>query len=89
MAKWKYQYNGNTIEVKNGFTTELIVNGQQQDKFKGIAITSDFLNLRGKLESGEEITASLGGKQIRTQCFYILMVICKPLFERGFCFTTI
>jgi len=63
---WIYQYNGNTIEVKNGWTTELLVNGQQQDRFKGIAIASE-LNLRGKLESGEEIWASFGGK-IAVQC---------------------
>jgi len=64
---WTYQYNGNIIEVKNGWTTELLVNGQQQDKFTGIAITSE-LNLKGKLESGEEVKASLGGNKMVTQC---------------------
>ncbi|MCL2674688.1 MAG: hypothetical protein FWE92_05080 [Defluviitaleaceae bacterium] len=68
MAKtWTYEYEGNIIEVKNGWTTELIVNGKQQDKFTGIAIT-DALNLRGKLPNGEEIKVTLGGGKIITQC---------------------
>ena len=68
MAKtWTYEYDGNTIEVKNGWTTELIINGTQQDKFKGLAIT-DELNLHGKLPNGEEVKATLGGGKLITQC---------------------
>jgi len=57
---WTYQYGGNTIIVKNTWFggCELIVNGQLQDKKTGVTDSDD---LRGKLNNGEEIKASLGG----------------------------
>jgi len=60
MAKtWTYQYNGSTIEVKNSMTlAELYVNGELQDNQKGLDFSG---RLTGKLKSGEEIKASLGG----------------------------
>jgi hypothetical protein len=79
MAKtWTYVYNENKIEVKNGWTTELLVNGQQQDGFKGIAITNEF-NLKGRLDSGEEISAALRGKEMTIECqLYIDGELQKP-----------
>jgi len=60
MAKtWTYQYSGNTIEVKNTLTmAELFVNGKLQDKHTGLDFSG---KLTGKLNSGEEIKAALGG----------------------------
>ena len=66
MAKaWTYRYNGNTIEVRNSIAgEELFVNGKLQDKKTGLKLSSD---LKGKLDSGEEIKASLGGA-VKMQC---------------------
>jgi len=60
MAKtWTYKYGDNTIEVVNRASgEELRVNGELQDKQTGI---SDRSKLWGKLPTGEEIKASLGG----------------------------
>lgn len=57
---WTYQYGKNTIIVNNSWFggCELYVNGQLQDKKTGTTLTD---NLQGKLETGEEIKASLGG----------------------------
>ena len=57
---WTHKYNESTIVVNNSWFggCELWVDGQLQDKKTGVTDESD---LRGKLESGEEIKASLGG----------------------------
>jgi len=56
---WTYHYNGSTIEVKNSLTlAELYVNGKLQDNHNGLSFSG---KLTGRLESGEEIKASLGG----------------------------
>ena len=57
--KWIYKYGENTIIVVNRISGEtLIVNGEIQDQKKGIKFKSE---LRGKLSSGEEIKATIGG----------------------------
>lgn len=55
---WTYKYGQNTIVVKNEKATELYVNGELQDRKTGLSLKA---NLNGKLQSGEEIKASLGG----------------------------
>ena len=63
--KWIYQYDNNTILVENKVSGEtLTVNGEVQDKKTGIAFRSE---LRGRLPSGEEIKATLGGN-LTVQC---------------------
>lgn len=57
-AQWTYQYNDNTIVVKNDGVIELLVNGQIQDKKEGIKLSSE---LSGRLATGEEIKVSIGG----------------------------
>lgn len=56
--QWTYQYNDNTIIVRNDTAIELIVNGQVQDKKDGIKFSAE---LSGRLGTGEEIKVSLGG----------------------------
>lgn len=58
MKSWKYKYDANEIEVRNGSALELYVNGELQDVKYGV---SDNADLFGKLESGETIKASVGG----------------------------
>lgn len=57
-SEWTYKYGDNDIVVKNDGVIELLVNGQIQDKKEGIRFSVD---LSGKLGTGEEIKASLGG----------------------------
>lgn len=57
-SEWTYKYGDNNIVVKNDGVIELLVNGQIQDKKEGIRTSVD---LSGKLGTGEEIKASLGG----------------------------
>lgn len=57
-AEWTYRYGDNTIVVKNDSSIVLLVNGEIQDKKDGIRLSAD---LSGRLETGEEIKASLGG----------------------------
>lgn len=81
MAKtWTYKYGSNTIEVKNGVAgEELYVNGQLQDKKTGIKFSSD---LKGKLDSGEEIKASLGGA-ITVKCnLFVNNELQAPVSEK-------
>lgn len=55
---WTYKYGKHTIVVKNEKATELYVNNELQDRKTGITLKAE---LTGKLESGEQIKASLGG----------------------------
>lgn len=57
-TEWTYRYGDNTIVVKNEGAMELLVNGEVQDRKDGIRFSVD---LSGKLKTGEEIKASLGG----------------------------
>ena len=57
-VQWTYKYGDNTIVVKNEGAVELLVNNEIQDKKEGIRTKVD---LSGKLKSGEDIKASLGG----------------------------
>lgn len=57
-VQWTYKYGDNTIMVKNEGAVELLVNNEIQDKKEGIRTKVD---LSGKLKSGEDIKASLGG----------------------------
>ena len=61
MAKWKYKYGENIIEIRSWDLggCELRVNGQIQDKHKGIHFGTGRI-LNGKLDSGEEIQARPG-----------------------------
>lgn len=78
MAKvWTYKYGDNTIVVKNTAAEEaLYVNDQLQDKKNGIALRSD---LTGKLKTGEEIKASLGG-MLSVECtLFVDNVLQEPV----------
>ena len=58
--KWKYQYGENRIEVINSlYGYELHVNGQLQDEASNMFTFSDII-LRGKVNNGEEIKATIG-----------------------------
>lgn len=61
MAKtWTYQYGDNTIVVENNWFggEKLYVNGELQYHNRGVKLNSA---VTGKLKTGEEIKASLGG----------------------------
>jgi hypothetical protein len=61
MAKqWVYKYGQNTITVENTWFSgeKLYVNGALQDESRGLKLSG---SLRGKLDTGEEIKATLGG----------------------------
>lgn len=62
---WNYSYKNNSIKVVNGDETELYVNEQLQDRQYGISFSA---RLTGKLPTGEEIKASIGGSGIRVKC---------------------
>ena len=58
---WRYRYGKNEIEVRNGIShgSDLYVNGQvqlQENPRGGIASS---VELKGKLESGEDVRAML------------------------------
>ena len=57
-TEWIYKYGVDTIVVKNSNPIELLVNGEVQDKKDGLRLSAD---LSGRLKTGEEIKASLGG----------------------------
>ena len=81
---WTYQYSGYIIEIKNkienGGKIELLVNGVQQDKQdKTPRVIGSELNLRGKLENGEDIKVLLKSKGLSFFCFlYINNKLQKP-----------
>lgn len=58
MRKWTYKYGDNIIEVKNEKVIGLYANGKLLDSIKGVHFSA---NLKGKLDTGEEVQASLGG----------------------------
>lgn len=55
---WQFKHNEDLIEVKNNYATEMYINGKLQDQKKGIYFST---TLKGKLDGGEEVKASLGG----------------------------
>lgn len=57
-TQWTYKYGDDTIVVKNDGPIELLVNNEIQDKKDGVRFSAD---LSGRLKTGEEIKASLGG----------------------------
>ena len=61
---WKYGYKGHIIEVIDGEFAELIIDGEVQDRLRGL-VTSALLT--GRLKSGEEIKVRLGGN-LKIQC---------------------
>lgn len=57
--KWRYEYSSHEIVVKNSAAGEaLYVDEKLQDLKRGLTSRSE---LHGKLPSGEEIKATLGG----------------------------
>jgi len=78
MAKtWTYKYGGNTIEVKNSVFSgeELRVNGRLQNKQVNLLSAQ----LTGKLDSGEEIKANIGGTWTIKCRLFIDHVLQEPL----------
>jgi len=64
---WTYNYNNNTITVKNSPSTgELLINGQMVDK-KTSALSAQ-MTLQSKLDSGEIVEAHLGGGFFTVDC---------------------
>lgn len=55
---WTYKYKNHIIVVKNEKTTELYVDDNLLDSISGVHLK---IELNGKLDSGEEIKARLGG----------------------------
>lgn len=58
MEEWAYEFDGNTIIVRNGKVVELVINGEVQDSIKGIRLKAE---LNGTLPSGNSVKATLGG----------------------------
>lgn len=77
MKTWKYNYNSQIIEVKNSASlVELYVNGELQDRKRGLALSAD---VAGKLSGGEEIKASLGG-DFKVECsLFVDNVLQEPV----------
>ncbi|MCL1916937.1 MAG: hypothetical protein FWG14_01270 [Peptococcaceae bacterium] len=81
MKVWKYQYGENIIEVRNkdGLGSDLFVNGQKQDEKLGIRFSSTH---NGKLDSGEEVKASLGGTWKIECSLFVDNKLQTPIEER-------
>ena len=58
MEEWVYEFEGNTILVRNAKVVELLINGEVQDSVKGIRLKAE---LNGTLPSGKSVKATLGG----------------------------
>lgn len=66
MAKqWTYKYGENTIVVKNEKVVGLYVNDKLIDSVKGTVFRA---NLKGKLDTGEDIQATVGGDFFTVDC---------------------
>lgn len=73
---WTYKYKDHIIVVKNQKTTELYVDNTLVDSISGIHLK---IELNGKLDSGEEIKARLGGP-IDVECLLSIdNVILDPI----------
>lgn len=58
MEEWVYEFEGNSVLVRNAKVVELIINGETQDSVKGIRLKAE---LKGTLPSGQVVKATLGG----------------------------
>lgn len=78
MKVWKYKYNNDVIEVKNSaLKVELFVNNVLQDVRKGAFVPST--PLIGKLETGEEVKAAIGG-DFKIECsLFVDNMIQEPV----------
>lgn len=57
--KWKYNYEGNQIVVRNSFDIcQLVINGKVQDAKNGLSLST---TLMGKLPDGKYVKATVGG----------------------------
>ena len=57
--KWKYEYNGNTIVVRNNIDVcQLLINDKVQDAKNGLSLSC---TLMGELPTGEAVKATVGG----------------------------
>ncbi len=69
MKSWKFNYEGSTVEVQNGFNGEkLFVNNQLQDEQVGLASQSRLY--------GEVISTAGEKKQIKVSLGGWLKIIC-------------
>lgn len=73
---WSYKYGEHTIVVKNGLKTELFVDDKKQDSKGGLHLK---LELLGKLDSGEEVKASLFGTATTECMLHIDNVLQTPV----------
>ena len=62
--EWAYQYGGHAILVKASNTEELYIDGNLVDQKKGI---SNKIELKGLLDTGEEVMAVITAKSIKQQ----------------------
>ena len=78
--KWNYKYNKDEIVVTNTFDgCELLINGQVQDKKKGLSIGDE---LYGKLATGELIRVSLVTGILKVKCtLHVNDILQKPVSE--------
>ena len=60
--EWAFQYGENSIIVKASKDEELYINGKLADKKTGISLKA--VELNGVLDSGEKVTAIIGGEKI-------------------------
>lgn len=58
MEEWVYEFEGNSIIVRNGKVVELLINGEVQDSIKGVHLKVELI---GTLPSGNNVRATLGG----------------------------
>ena len=76
--RWQYRYGNSLIEVVNETAVQLIVDNEVQDKKEGIRFNVD---LNGKLKTGEQIKASLGGT-FKIKCnLFVDNVLQTPILE--------
>ena len=79
MKTWKYIYGSDTIQVANrSHVAELIVNGEVQDRRRGLTVT---MPLTGKLQSGEEIKADLGGVFVMQCTLFVDNKLQEPIHK--------
>ena len=75
MEEWVYEFEGNTILVRNAKVVELVINGDVQDSIKGIRLKAE---LNGTLPSGKAVRATLGGFAEVECSLYVDDVVLTP-----------
>ena len=79
--EWVFQYGDNRIDVVTGLTEKLYINDKLVDKSKGVHLNQ--VSLKGKLATGEDVTATIIGAPQLTCKLLIANKELAPIVTRG------